>query len=133
MLGLDDACKGIAEVHEMRICIRGETRSGNSVCPQHLDALVGPEDGCETREHFLNETVVNFCIEVSTAILDHDQSVVGVTGMKKSGENNATCCDPEQDERIDIPCPKDHIEVGSGKGADPVLGNENIFLLWFHC
>jgi len=76
--------------------------------------------------------VVNLWVGVRAAVLDHDQPIVSVAGMKQSGKNNSTRGDPEQNQRFNLLRPQNHVQVCSCKSADPVLGYDNVLTLWRH-
>jgi hypothetical protein len=46
-----------------------ETGRRESVCLQGLNALVGTQDSSETRETFLDETGVNFLIQIKSSAI----------------------------------------------------------------
>jgi hypothetical protein len=84
------------------------------------------------REQSFDEVVVTLCIQIGAAIFDDDQAIVFIARMKEGGQDNPASRYPEQDEGLNFSCPQNHSLVCTGKGADPVLGNDNVIGLRSH-
>ena len=69
----------IAECNQEQSAIKSR---GQSACPQGLDTFTGIQDRGQAWKHLLHQTSVDFLIQVSTAILDDHQTVIGITGIK---------------------------------------------------
>ena len=64
-------------------------------------------------------------IEISTAVLDDRDAEIGVARLKKSGQDNATGSNAEENERANVVCAENHREVGTGESADTVLYDDD--------
>src|SRR5258708_31462672 len=53
------------------------------------------------REHFLNERPTHLDVAVGTAVLDDDESIVGVGRVADGRKDDTTRDDPREDERVD--------------------------------
>lgn len=84
------------------------------------------EDDRAAGKDFADEAGVKFWVEVGATIVDDGEAVVRVGGVQQGGEDDAASCNAEEDERIDFPGAQDEIQVGSGKCADAMLGDDNI-------
>ena len=101
-----------------------------SIRPQwRVDKTFRREDGPTCREKSLNEAIVKRCVQVSATIADHRKTVIGVSGFDKSGKDDATGRDAQKGQRIDVIGTKNHGKVRAGKGADPVLGYNDLIVL----
>ena len=65
-------------------------------------------------------------VEIGTTVFDDDKAVIGICGFTKCRKNDTAGGDTEEDEILDIVRAEDHFEVGACKGADAVLGNDNV-------
>jgi hypothetical protein len=72
---------------------------------------------------------VQIRVKIGATVLDDGEAEIGVAGLKKSGEDNATGGDAEEDERVKIVDPENHGEVGTGESANTMLG-DNDFVFW---
>ena len=77
-------------------------------------------------KEFVEQAVMQFEIEVGAAVLDDDGAVIGIGGLEESGEDDAAGGDAEEDERFDVVGAEDQFEVSAGKGADAVLGDDDV-------
>ena len=64
-------------------------------------------------------------IEIGATVLDDGEAEIGVAGLKKSGEDDATGSDAEEDERVKVVDAENHGEVGTGESANPMLGDND--------
>ena len=90
-----------------------------------FDEVGGGQHSSARGKELRKETLVQIGIEIGAAVLDYCESVIGVTGLKKSGENDATGRDAEQDERLNIVGAENHGQVGTGEGAHTMLGDDD--------
>ena len=77
-------------------------------------------------EEFFDEAGVEIGVEVGAAVEEDDEAIIVVGGMEESGEDNAAGGDAEEDERVDFFRAEDHGEVRASKGADAMLGDDNV-------
>jgi hypothetical protein len=71
---------------------------------------------------------VQIRVEIGATVLNDGQAEICVACLKKSGEDNATCRDAEEDERVKIVGAENHGEVGTRESANTMLGdNDFIF------
>lgn len=68
-------------------------------------------------------------VQVSATIADDRKTIVGVSGLDKSGENDTTGGNAEKNQCVDVIGAKDHREIGADEGADPVLGYNDVAVL----
>ena len=68
-------------------------------------------------------------IEIRATVWGHDQTIVSICGIDHSGKNDAAGGDSQHDQSIDFTRSQNHIEIGTGKRVDPVLGYNNVLTL----
>jgi hypothetical protein len=94
-----------------------------------VEELDGGEDVGLAGKELVEQAVMQFRVEVGAAILEDDDAVVGVGGFEESGENDAAGGDAEEGEGIYVVGAEDHLKVGACKGADAVLGDDDVVRL----
>ena len=90
-----------------------------------MDEVGGREDGRPRRKQLRKKRLVQIRIEISAAVLDDCDAKIGVARLKKSGQDNSTGSDTEQNKSADVVGAKNHREVGTGKSADTVLSDDD--------
>ena len=69
-------------------------------------------------------------IKVSAAILDHHKAKIGISRFQQSRQDYAARRDSVKNQRIDFVGTEDHGEIGAGKCADAMLGNDDLTVSW---
>src|ERR1700678_1508598 len=87
---------------------------------ERVQEFAGVHHGSPALEDFVDKAGVDLRILVRAAILKDDQAIVGVAGLQQRGKNHPAGGDAEEDKRVDLPRPQNHVEICSGEGADPV-------------
>jgi hypothetical protein len=72
---------------------------------------------------------VKHCVQVSAAIADDRETVIGVSSVDKSGKNDTTGRDAVKNRCIDVIGAKNHSEIRAGEGTDSVLGYNDFIAL----
>ena len=69
-------------------------------------------------------------VEIGTTVFDDDKAVIGICGFPNCRKNDTAGGDAKEDQGVDVVSAEDHFEIGTGEGADPVLGDDNVVRLW---
>jgi len=78
------------------------------------------------RKQPLEQRGMEFCIEVSTAILDHHQPVTRVTGFEQGRQHNATRCDAKQNQGFNFLGAKQQSKIRSYKSTHAMFSYEDV-------
>jgi hypothetical protein len=69
---------------------------------------------------------VEFGVGIEAAVADDDEAVVGIAGVEEGREDDAAGGDAEEDQGVDFLGAQDHLQIGALKGADAMLGNDDV-------
>jgi len=65
-------------------------------------------------------------VAVEAGVGEDHQAVVEVGGLAQGRQDHAAGRDPGQDQRVDLPCPQEHVEVAAREAAHPTLGHHDV-------
>ena len=73
---------------------------------------------------------MKLCVQISAAIADDGKTVISISSLEKSGQDDATGRNSVKNKRIDVVGAEDHRKIGASEGTDPALGDNNFILVW---
>jgi hypothetical protein len=71
---------------------------------------------------------MKLCVQISAAIAYDGKTVISISSLEESGQDDATGRNSVKNQRIDVIGAEDHREIGASEGTDPALGDNNFIL-----
>jgi hypothetical protein len=71
---------------------------------------------------------MELCVQINAAIAYDRETIIGVSGLEKSGQDDSTCRNSIKNQRVDFPRAEDHRKIGTSEGTDAVLGDDHFIL-----
>src|SRR5262249_38674915 len=75
---------------------------------------------------FLDQHAMNLGVAVGAAVLEHDQTVVGVGGVAQGREHHAAGGDSKHHQSFDVVGAENHVEIGSGEASYSMLDDGDV-------
>jgi hypothetical protein len=104
-----------------------------SLSRRSRDKFLRREDKPARGEEPLNKTIMKLYVQIRAAIAYDGNTIIGVSGLEKSGKDDAARRDSVKNQRIDVIGAEDHREIGASEGTDPALGDNDLILLRSDC